>query len=123
MSVRSPATRENRSHVASQPIATTVTRRLRSCARRACRTASLGDRHPIIVVDRAPRLRVPTPTALVSVFWGAAELILGDAGDISAEVRVVLQRLPRQRVVIVPDAEQAAEAEHRVGHLATDLVD
>jgi hypothetical protein len=42
---------------------------------------------------------------------------------VAAEVGVVFQRLPGPRIVIVADAEQAAEAEHRVRHLAADLVD
>src|SRR4030095_3937514 len=65
----------------------------------------------------------PIPPALVGVFGGAAKLVLGNAGDVAAQVGVVFQRLPGQRIMIVADAEQAAEAEHHVRHLAADLVD
>src|SRR5262249_33721412 len=82
------------------------------------------DGHAVIGVYRAvARGIAPVPVVVVAVFRRAAELVLGDAGDIAAEPRVVLQGLPRQRIVIVSDAEEAAEAEHGVGPPAADLVD
>src|SRR5262249_45984454 len=41
---------------------------------------------------------------------------------ITADPRVILQRLPGQGIVIVAETQETAEAEHRVGHPSADLV-
>src|SRR5690606_35851059 len=61
----------------------------------------------------------------------AFHLLPGDIGAVAIEAGVVLQRVPRDRVEVLPHAEEAAEAHDRVGdppgyaldHQVVDLPD
>src|SRR5882757_876583 len=82
------------------------------------------DRDAVIVVDRPRGAEVgPIPIALAAVFWCAAKLVFGHARDVAAEPCIVFQRLPGQRVMIIAESQNAAKAEHRVGHAPALLVD
>src|SRR5690348_12658218 len=84
----------------------------------------LDDGYAVIVVERTGGADItPCLLIVVAVFRGAAKLLLGDAGTVSADPRVVFQGLPGQGIVVVAEAEEAAEAEHGIGHAPADLVD
>src|SRR5664279_830884 len=84
----------------------------------------LRDADAVIVVDGAGAGSVPpVPAIVVAVFGRAFQLLLRDAGDVAAEIGIVFQRLPGQRVVVVADAQESTETQHRVGYLAAHLVD
>src|SRR3954471_15290748 len=84
----------------------------------------LHNRHAVIVVNCTVGARVaPIPFAILAIFGSAAELVLGDAGDVAAKTGVILQRLPRQRVMIIAEAKEAAKSEHGVRNSAALLVD
>ena len=53
----------------------------------------------------------------------APELVIVDVELVGLDPRVVGQARPRQRKQSGSHAEEAAETEDRVGHLAADLVD
>ena len=58
---------------------------------------------------------VPIPSVVVAVFGRALELGFGDAGPVAAELGVVFERLPGNRVVIVAEVEAPSlEALERV---------
>src|SRR5450759_693404 len=80
--------------------------------------------HAIVVVYGAGSCGVaPVPTIVVAVFRRALELRFGNAGTVAAKPGVVFQRLPRQGIMIIADAEKAAKAEDGVGNPAAHLVD
>jgi hypothetical protein len=49
--------------------------------------------------------------------------LLADVDLVTLKFRVVGEQGPRQRVVVLADAHEAAKAHDRVGDLAADLVD
>src|SRR5258708_14123223 len=68
-------------------------------------TARRSEGDAVILVHRAaPRRIIPVPAIVVAVFGCALELLLGDTGDIAAEIDVVFQRLPWQWILIVADS-------------------
>jgi hypothetical protein len=82
------------------------------------------DRNAIVVIDRTRAGRIaPIPGVIVAELRRALELRFGDSGDIAAEVGIVFQRLPGQRIVVVANPQKSTEAQHGVGHLAAHLVD
>src|SRR4051812_7500289 len=86
--------------------------------------ASGDERDAVIVVHRAGARGVgPVPAIVVAIPGSTFELPLGDAGDVAAEIGIVFQRLPRQRIMVVADAEETPKAQYRVGHPAAHLVD
>ena len=56
----------------------------------------------------------PVPIIVVAVLWRATELLLRHVGAVSAPVRIVLQRLPRQGIMIVANPEKASEAQDSI---------
>src|SRR4051812_11905418 len=89
-----------------------------------CDRSRRSDRDAVIVVDGAGAGRgAPVPGIVVPVFRRALELGFGYAGDVAAERGIVFQRLPRQRIMIVADAKEAAERQPGIGHPAALLVD
>src|SRR4051794_40654092 len=92
--------------------------------RASFRWKRLREGDTVVGVDAANRgVVTPVPITPFAVFRRAFQFLGGDARDVPAELRVVFQRLPRQRIVVVTEAQKSAEAEHGVGHLAADLVD
>src|SRR5205085_8679677 len=78
----------------------------------------------VVVVDGASAGRVaPVPAIVIAVLGRALQLSFGNSCPVAAERGVVLQRLPGQWIVIVANAEKAAEAQNSIRHLAADLVD
>lgn len=51
------------------------------------------------------------------------QLIAVELGDIAILVGVIIQRIPRHRIMILAHAEKAAKADDYIGHLAAGLVD
>src|SRR5215510_9189877 len=51
------------------------------------------------------------------------QLLLGNAGDVATKVDVILERCPGYGIVTLAETEKAAEADHGVGHAATNVVD
>src|SRR5262245_63352809 len=96
---------------------------------RRCRGPSGSLRAPIrrgavVVVDFAAALAVrPVPGLVLGVVRRALELLLADVDLVAAELRIVREQRPWQRVVVLADAHEAAEAHHRIGDLPADLVD
>src|ERR1700733_13386274 len=86
--------------------------------------AVLLARDSIIIIYRACPGRIrPVPGIVVAVLRRALQLSLRDAGDVATKVGVILQRLPRERIMIVADAQETSEAKHSIGDLAARLVD
>jgi hypothetical protein len=84
----------------------------------------MSDAGAVVVVDRfSPARLVPIPAALVLVLRSVLEMIRGDTHPVPADFSVILQAIPRKRIVVVADAEEAAEAENRVRHAPTRLLD
>ena len=48
---------------------------------------------------------------------------IGDSCNVAANVGVVLQRLPRKRIMIVSNAEKSTKSQHAVRDFAAHLVD
>ena len=71
--------------------------------------------YAVVVIDRTVAVLVfPIPIVVVAVFRRSFELVLSDARPVAAEPGIVLQRFPRERIMIVPDTEKAAEAQNRI---------
>jgi hypothetical protein len=66
---------------------------IRPAVKRAFRV-SLNSNAVIIIHRTGPRGIVPVPGIVVAVLWRSFQLLLRYAGAITAQVRVVLQRLP-----------------------------
>ena len=73
----------------------------------------------VVIVDAARTgLIFPIPVVISSVFWRTLQLLLGNAGPVAAKVGIILERLPREGIMIVSDTKKAAKAQNRVGNLA-----
>src|SRR4030095_2554055 len=80
-------------------------------------------RRTVIIVDPAATLAiVPVPT-IARVLLRTVEPLLGDVGASPPKAGVIAEGCPRDRIVVVADAQEAAKAEHGIGHLAVSLVD
>src|SRR4030095_9712980 len=80
-------------------------------------------RRTVIIVDPAATLAiVPVPT-LACVLRRPLELLLGDVGAGPTRAGVIVEGCPWDRIVVAADAQEAAKAEHGIGHLAASLVD
>src|SRR5436190_17784229 len=79
-------------------------------------------RGAVVVVNLAAALAVrPVPGLVLGVMRRALELLFADIDLVAAELRIVGEQRPRQRVIVLADAQEADEAHHRVGDLAADL--
>src|SRR5262245_2046018 len=79
-------------------------------------------RRAVIIVDlAATRAITPVPT-IARVLRRTLELLLGDVGAVPPQAGVIGEGGPGHRIVVAADAEEAAKAEHRIGHLAAALV-
>jgi hypothetical protein len=95
----------------------------RCCAFSADYT-SVPERSVIVVVDLAVAgAIVPVPLAIAAVLGRTLQPISSEAGAVAAETCVVFQRRPRQRIVILADAEKSAERRYGIRDLTADLVD
>src|SRR3979409_95986 len=56
-------------------------------------------------------------------FRGVLELLFGDVHAVSAELLVVVQHLPGNRIMVRADAEEAPETQDRVGDAAAGFID
>src|SRR4029453_15673698 len=80
-------------------------------------------RRTVIIVDLAATLAiVPVPT-IARVLRCTVELLLGDVGAVPTKAGVIAEGCPWDRIVVVADAQEAAKAEHGIGHMAASLVD
>jgi len=78
----------------------------------------VSPRRAVIIVDlAAARAIFPVPTR-ARVLRRIFELLLGDVGTIPTQAGVIREGRPGNRIVVAADAEEAAKAEHRIGHLA-----
>src|SRR4029077_1558192 len=66
---------------------------------------------------------VSIPFLVPVEFRGTRELLFGDVDLIAAELGIVRQKRPWQRIVILAEAYEAAKTHHRIGDLAAALVD
>src|SRR3954467_5715577 len=55
--------------------------------------------------------------------WRPSQLGVCNSCNVAPKVGIVLQRLPRKRIVIVSNAEEATKSQHRVSDFAAHLVD
>src|SRR3954454_10556037 len=78
-----------------------------------------------VIIDKllAAAAVVPVPCAGGAVFRRRLELLVGDVDLIAAEPLVVGEQRPRHRIMVLAEAEEAAEAHPRIGNLAGHLVD
>src|SRR3954463_5320369 len=84
----------------------------------------IPQRRIVIIIDAAVVLAVaPVPRLRLAILRRAFELLFGNAGDVTFEVRVVLQVGPGQRIVVLSDPHEAAKRQHGIGNLAAYLVD
>src|SRR5437868_5894682 len=91
---------------------------------RASTSIELDKRHVVVAVHGAHTIGIaPIPCVLIGVFRRALELPFRDAGPITSDAGIILQRLPRQRIVIITDTEEAAKAKHGVRDFSAHLVD
>src|SRR5262249_23641261 len=80
-------------------------------------------RRAIIIVDlAATRAIFPVP-AITCVLRRTFELLLSNVGAVPTKAGVIGEGSPWDRIVVAADAEEAAKAEHGIGHLAAALVD
>jgi hypothetical protein len=78
----------------------------------------------VVVIHGAGSVHVgPIPFVFIAVPWGTAELLFGYVRTIAANARVIFQRLPGQRVMIVADAEKTTEPKDCIAYLTAELVD
>src|SRR3977135_81806 len=56
-------------------------------------------------------------------FRGVLELLFGDVHAVSAELLVVVQHLPGNRIMVRADAQEAPETQDRVDDAAAGLID
>src|SRR5439155_20101773 len=78
-------------------------------------------RRAIIIVDMAAtRAIFPVPTR-ARVLRRTFELLLGDVGTVPTKAGVILEGVPGDRIVVAAEAQEAAKAEHSIGHLAAYL--
>src|SRR6516225_2963168 len=76
-------------------------KRTRQIFRRSSRNVS-SDRHAVIGVERAVASSItPIPICLLAISGGTAKLVFGHAGPIAAEIGIIFQRLPGQRIMLV----------------------
>src|SRR5262249_41887800 len=81
-------------------------------------------RRAVVVVDLAAPFAIrPVPGLVLGIFRRTLELLLADIDLVAAELRIVGEQRPGQRVIVLADAHEAAEAHHRIGDLAAELVD
>src|SRR5436309_2852511 len=91
--------------------------------RPATKRSVFSPRRSVIIVDlAAPLPIVPVPT-ITRVLRRPFELLLGDVGAVPPQAGVILEGLPGDRIVVAAEAQEAAKAEHGIGHLTTSLVD
>src|SRR4029453_8736683 len=80
-------------------------------------------RRAVIIIDLAATLAIfPVPTRTRELRC-TFKLLLGDVGPVPTKARVILERLPGDRIVVTADTQEAAEAEHGIGDLAAYLFD
>src|SRR6266567_3366834 len=72
-------------------------------------------RHAVIVVDALALRAIPLPLFASRIMRRILELLVGDVDLVAAELLVIGQPLPRNRIVILAEAKEAAEAHHRIG--------
>src|ERR1700692_3192232 len=56
-------------------------------------------------------------------FRGVLELLFGDVHAVSAELLIVVQHRPGNRIMVRADAEKASETQDRVGDAAVGFID
>src|SRR3981189_2498816 len=56
-------------------------------------------------------------------FRGVLELLFGDVYAVSAELLIVVERRPGNRIMVRDDAEEAPETQDRVGDAAAGFLD
>src|SRR5262245_3634469 len=81
-------------------------------------------RNLVVFVQAALAFAIaPVKLAAGAVGRGGAELLVGNVELVAFEFRIVPERIPRQRMILLPHAEEAAEPHHGVSDLAAHLVD
>src|SRR4029450_6034108 len=78
-------------------------------------------RRVVIIGDLAATLKVFPVPRIALVFWRTFELLLGDVGAVTPKGGVILEGVPGDRIGAAADAQEAAKAEHSIGHLAAAL--
>jgi len=87
------------------------------CAQPAIPASLTGERHSLIPVDVSRARPVfPIPFLVPAVFWGISQLVVGDWNLTATQIGVVL---PRQGIMVVPEAQEVAKAKNCIGDLAT----
>src|SRR6202047_2441560 len=56
-------------------------------------------------------------------FWGVLYVLFGDVYAVSAELLIVVQHRPGNRIMVRADAEEAPETQNRVGNAAAGFID
>src|SRR5262249_52256768 len=79
--------------------------------------APIGRNLVVLVQPALPLAVAPVEFAARAVGGGLAQLFVGNIELVGLQRGVVMQCVPRQRMVFLPHAEEAAEFHHRVGDL------
>src|SRR6476661_6058049 len=79
--------------------------------------------HAVIIVDAPVVVAVEGGLLAGAVFGAVGQLVAVEVDDIAALLCVVAELAPGDRMMIVADAEEAAEGHHRIFRAAGDLVD
>src|SRR5215203_6156300 len=80
-------------------------------------------RDAVIVVDVAPLRRIPFPFLASGITRRVLELLVGEVDLVAAELLIIGQPLPRDRIMVLAHSKEAADTHDGVGRLAADLVD
>src|SRR5215510_3546443 len=91
--------------------------------RPAHKRSILEIRRAVILVDLATPLAIFPVPIIACVFRRTCELLLGDVEAVPTKAGVILEGRPGDRIVVAADAQEAAKAEHSIGHLASYLFD
>src|SRR3546814_744876 len=75
----------------------------------------------VIVVDRTALVVVPGFVVQILIARRAGDLVPGQVDPVAIELFVIVELFPRQRIVIIANTKEAAEAEDGVGDTAAAL--
>src|SRR5512139_3425117 len=82
----------------------------------------LGSRS-VVTVDSLVVFSVPVPARAFAVFWRPCKLFFGEAYKVAANVGVIVEDRPGDRVVVFAHSHESAEAKDCISNLAAALVD
>src|ERR1700722_8944221 len=92
-------------------------------ARGSTRRLPVGRKSIVVKHELAAGWARPVPALALAELRGTGELLFCDSDLIAAERRIVRKKRPWQRIIVLAQSQEAAEAHHRISDLAAVLVD